>query len=156
MSISNEIERIADAKKSLRDVIASRGVQIDDNALISEYPDFADALPFVMKGTFTPESDVVTFEMKDLDFTPEVLLLGCAELGANAVDCGVFIAYLNKKQYGNISFWKNGENTAASVKPTSSIINWGASSVRVSIPASNNARFLKGYTYSSKVMGGKA
>lgn len=157
MSISNEIERITDAKQSLRDIITSRGIQIDENTLISEYPDLADALPFVVKGTFTPEADTGVFDMRGLDFSPEGVLIGCVELGSAPVLTGIYAMFLFKNQYGFISFCKvEGQSHSVVIKPGSTALSWSDSGVQMEIATGVNARFKKGYTYNYIILGGKA
>ena len=157
MSIANEITRIANAKNALKEVAISRGVQISDTARISDYPQIFTDLPYVIKGTFTPEEDVNTFEIQGLNFSPECVLLSCVDAGNTAVVNGVYAASLFRNEFSCVAFWRSETaSAAATISPQSSLVSWNNSGVQLKFAASTSVCFKKGYTYNFVISGGKS
>lgn len=157
MSIVEDLSRIINAKNSLRTVIQSRGIQIGENARISDYAEILTSLPYIIKGSFTPEEDVYVFSLSGLDFTPESVLFWNNELATNLVAGGIFSGYLYKGELGAVMYSQNGSNmTFAKITPQSTMLKWDENGVNMTIPASSETTFKKGYTYNYVVIGGKS
>ena len=154
MSIANEINRIVAAKNDLKEVIKNRGVQIGDNILLDEYASVVENFPFVLKGTFTPEEDVKSFGISGLGFVPCGVLM-CSVDAYSATSGSIYATYLYKGEYGAVMYLVDKAIGFASVSPTSAIVQWGDSSVNLTIPATSTVLFKKGYTYNYIVLGGK-
>ena len=156
MSIANEISRIRNAKTSLQNVMQNRGVSVGDDVLLSDYPQLLEGLPYVLKGSFTPEEDVNSFELSGLDFAPEAVLISCSDLSIELVAGGIFATYLYKDEQSAVLYSVYGTTiTFAKIGPKSSMIVWSDQSVQLTIPASSATTFKKGYTYNYIVAGGK-
>lgn len=155
MSIADEIVRIQDAKQAFKSNLQQRGITVEPTDKIGTYVDLLDNVPYVLRGTLTPEEDLPKFEMDGLNFTPYSLVLTCKELeGCNVAD-SVVSGMVNKGNPGGISFVNASGNTSyGGLKSTSTLVSWGTNSVLIEVPSSVTARFKTGYTYEYIIVGG--
>ena len=155
MSIANEIIRIQDAKQAFKSNLQQRGITVESTDKIGTYVDLLNNVPYVLKGTLTPEEDLAKFEIDGLNFTPYVLVLTCKELEGYNVANAVVSGMVSKGNPGGIAFVNaSGNSSYGGMKSTSTQVSWGNNSVVIEFQSSVTARFKTGYTYEYIIVGG--
>lgn len=154
MSIKTEIERIAQAKSQITQTIKERGIELENNVLLNEYPSIIEDFPYAVKGTITPEEDIPNFSLSGFNFVPEGVVFSCTD--AYGIIGGIFSGFFYKGREGAILFTSEttGKMTVARISPTSLIIEWSDDGVVVSFP-SGTAHLKTGHIYEYIVVGGK-
>lgn len=154
MSIKTEIERIAQAKSQITQIIQERGINLENNVLLNEYSSIIDEFPYAVKGTITPEEDIPNFSLSGFNFIPTGIVFSCTD--AYGVLGGIFSGFLYRERESGILFTSetSGKTTVARISPTSPVIEWSDNGVIVNFPT-GTAHLKTGHTYEYIVVGGK-
>lgn len=154
MSITSEIQRIIEAKAQLTQIIKERGIELEDNILLNDYPSIVEDFPYAVKGTITPEEDITSFSLDGFNFTPTGVVFSCTD--AYGVLGGIFSGFLYKNKESGIMFISEttGKITGARITPTSPVLTWSENGVALNFP-SGTAYLKMGHTYEYIVIGGK-
>ena len=156
MSIVSEIQRLDNAKESIRTEMTKRGLAVSDSEKLDAYGGVLASYPYVTRGSFTPEEDTENFVISGLCYSPVAVCVACEELIDVKVASSIIYALAYKGHAGTIHYVSpSSEKQLANVYHKSSIISFEDNAVSVNIPsAETQGYFKKGYTYDFVVTGG--
>lgn len=156
MSIATETQRLIQAKTDLKTSIEKRGANIPTDSTIDTFANILDNCPYAVSGTFVPESDIQTFEISGLQFTPTSLFIICStECVSNGSGTPLSIIGINAIK-GLRGFLQHRDTSlvvsVAYMKENTSAFAWNENGVKVTIPI--DRYFKKGLVYNYYVSGG--